>query len=1212
MKRKLLLLTALVVSALTGMRAQTDVTSTYLTNAAFEASTATTSDVRGYGKDMVSGDVYGFQPVDGWTSVVVNGDNSDSNYPNSGMGAAVFAYGSTNQLKGGNKTAPGEGPETGAANALGFFGVWGCGGYYYQDVTFPAGEYTINIPVYNQSGTNATTSYFGFYPTSGTVQTIATPTSSGSWTTLTKTFTLVAETTGQIRVGYKSNGSGSGANPHLFIDKVQILYKAAVVKDVLANALAAATEANASLSDSDLAAAIATAQSVYDSATASQEDVNAAAETLNAAVMLAMSAARDATFLLENPGFESCTVKTDNAAAGGSAAPLAIDGEWTQLQSAAWSSSAVVEYGGNGQVNGASAPSADNAGEGGKTLGVSVGWGGTVIYKSGTITLPAGSYKLIINGYNNLSGVTQFKSMNGFVATSGSSYMSTKTAFTYATWEKDEITFELAEATEGYIQVGGQAISGGSGSNAKVFFDNVTLEYSSFLDGARDAWLEAHGAAENASTDSKYANVTGNERDALDTEIAKKEPTTVEGYKEATEALKDALSAFVAAVNSYDAYVAEKANAARISNTITVDEPTTAEAAENAVKTLLVNEYNYVKDNFNADAAVEYGMTIDKWTASATSGGNSDTPQTNSNQKWGDTAATYYEQGKNGWGSNAWTLNYSKSVTLPAGTYVLKVAARASNGTTAMLKATIGEEVITETLPNASASGKGITTSGVASFGDGEFANSGNGYGWQWRYLAVTLDEEKEVKFEIDASANTTQQWCSFGDVSFISNVSLDELETAYSNFEMKTLGFDEGEYAPYANADILQAYEAAKAIVENGETPSSQAAVNAIIANMTKDWTVNESDVEAVYNGDFHFGNPNSAEILPYGWTRTNSWGQFQTEVDNASTSNGTAYYNQGGSLQYGNAGIYTMPLNANTVYNLKFKHAKWDGDYNLKVSVLNTAEGMAEVAYTGSTKKCTEENGFLAEEILFVTGAEGDYILTIANSTNAVITDVSITKAENQTLTFTDGQAVPNYAPGTYPNVKIDRKLTAGRWVTAVYPFAISGVEDLTIANATSVVDGVVKFTHVDASEANKPFFMISEDGKSSIELENVEVAAAASTDFEGEGVTTVGSYAMKTFLAVEEGKTKYVLQSNKLNYVGANETWVDTYRAYLVVPASATGEVKQLSIAFDGDEATGISGFAVEKLLDGTIYDLSGRVVKNPSRGLYIINGKKVMVR
>ena len=39
MKRKLLLLTALVVSALTGMRAQTDVTSTYITNPSFELGT---------------------------------------------------------------------------------------------------------------------------------------------------------------------------------------------------------------------------------------------------------------------------------------------------------------------------------------------------------------------------------------------------------------------------------------------------------------------------------------------------------------------------------------------------------------------------------------------------------------------------------------------------------------------------------------------------------------------------------------------------------------------------------------------------------------------------------------------------------------------------------------------------------------------------------------------------------------------------------------------------------------------------------------------------------------------------------------------------------------------------------------------------------------------------------------------------------------------
>lgn len=181
---------------------------------------------------------------------------------------------------------------------------------------------------------------------------------------------------------------------------------------------------------------------------------------------------------LTNPGFESCDVTTSNAAAGSSAAPIAINGEWTQSSSAQWSSSAVVAYGGTGQVNGVSAPSADNAGNSGNTLGVSVGWSGSVSYQSSSFTLPAGSYVIKVNGYNALSGVTQFKSLFGFIPTSGTSMMSTKTQFAYGTWETDEIQLTLAQDTEGKIQIGGQAVSGGSGANAKVFFDNIVILFN--------------------------------------------------------------------------------------------------------------------------------------------------------------------------------------------------------------------------------------------------------------------------------------------------------------------------------------------------------------------------------------------------------------------------------------------------------------------------------------------------------------------------------------------------------------------------------------------------------------------------------------------------------------------------------------------------------------------------------------------------------------
>ena len=210
------LLAAALLFCTAGAWAQTDVTSTYLTNADFSQGTPIGSNLKGYGKD---GTPYGFQSVDGWTSVVTNGDNSTAAYPNSGMGSAVFAYGSSYQLQGNNKAAPATNPNGEASgNCLGFFAVWGCGGYYYQDVTFPAGKYIITVPMYSQSGTQANTTYTGFFPTSGTNRTVAVNPTVGQWVTQTVTFTLTAETAGQIRVGYQSTGSGSGANPHLFID----------------------------------------------------------------------------------------------------------------------------------------------------------------------------------------------------------------------------------------------------------------------------------------------------------------------------------------------------------------------------------------------------------------------------------------------------------------------------------------------------------------------------------------------------------------------------------------------------------------------------------------------------------------------------------------------------------------------------------------------------------------------------------------------------------------------------------------------------------------------------------------------------------------------------------------------------------------------------------------------------------------------------------
>jgi len=432
-------------------------------------------------------------------------------------------------------------------------------------------------------------------------------------------------------------------------------------------------------------------------------------------------------------------------------------------------------------------------------------------------------------------------------------------------------------------------------------------------------------------------------------------------------------------------------------------------------------------------------------------------------------------------------------------------------------------------------------------------------------------------------------------------------LANAISDAEAKTLGFETGEYAPYNNIAALEALTAAKAL--DTDAASGAAVVEATTALTGASWTANTSDVECVYNGNFAEGQGSpAANIQQYGWTRTNGWGQFK----NDGFENSTAYYNQPGSLQYGNAGVYTMPLKANTVYNLTFKYASWESGSNNSVtaSVLNGTEGMAEMAFEKNST--IYKDGYVTKSLVFVTKSAGDYILTLANGGNTVITGVSITKAANQVLEFADG-TVPTYAPGTYPSVKITRSLTAGRWATAVYPFKVSGVDKIAVLDSYTASTAALGFKTADASEANVPFLMRSTDGTSKITLSNVEVAAAAATDVTKFEATLKGTYT-ETTVEAGTGVYNYVMSNNTIYKVGEKAATIKPYRAYIQVtqPQPASGEARALTFFVDGETTTAIEGLNVEQNENGQVYNLQGQRVVKAQKGLFIKNGKKVVVK
>ena len=1170
---------ALAIASLctAGAWAQTDVTSTYITNADFSSTT-------------------------GWTQ-----EHSNS-YWTLGNGI-IGTYAVAN-----SKTSTTDATHLSSEYCLGIQCRWS-GNYanFSQTISsLPAGAYTLTFDVQNKNNSTSATYNNLFKVTVGgnTYTDSSTEWMSGSsnWTTHTIEFTLTEAASATISLGYGtgSNNLESSKTPHLYVSHLKLeLYPFATSSDYDAlNSAIATVEGKTWGFDTDeyapynyveILQALAAAKAIDQTTSNSQATVQALTTTLNGADWSSTNTAE------VNAIWDGSFVH-DYSSQTGNVQPIG----WYRVKGTT-GDGYNVRYASTGSFAGVAYTSSDHGLF--TKLNAYYGWedGYTMPLNAETyytVAFVAGGASDCDDLTNNIDIINPSEETTR-IKTYAVPNKTANTDATSASWITVQQIFKTGAAGN-YVLGLVPRNSGNKSQNQFLYGDFVlktttVAEATAYYNTVKDEVDDDYDASANGGSEKTAFN------DALN---ASMEGKTVAQIMEAAANLYNLRDAFVAATPKYDAYLAEKTNAERIAASITsgVSAPTTAAEAETALQTILVNEYNYVASNFNADAAATYGITIDQWTGTATSGGNSDTPQTNSGEKWGTSATTYYEQGANGWGSNAWTLNYTKTVTLPANTYVMKVAARASTGATATLKATIGGTTITESLPNVGNTGLGITTDGVASFdGNDTFANSDNGYGWQWRYLAFTLENEGEVTLQIDASANSTQQWCSFGDVAVVSNVSTTAMEAAYNNFTMQILGFENGQYAPYNNVTVLEAYAQAKAIVEGTAVPSTQVEVDAITATLTSPtWTANTGDVDAIYNGTFAEGNGNN----PMGWTRSNNaWGQQITgltaEANGVAAGTTTAwYYNTNGAWEYGKDDVYTMPLKGNQLYKLTFKYSKHNSDWQdwMKASVLNADnEGLEVVQFPGAA------DGTMFQQVTayFKTEAAGGYVLSIEQYGNAHLTDVSLVKADASELLL--GAMPTNYT--YYEELTLDRTFSKTNYSTLCLPFEFDASAFEKVYELTNVEGESLKFSSPDAIVAGTPYLVKAKDDATTLTATNVAVNPATSennTVVIGD-VTFVGTFTSVTLTSADSNA--WVVSNNNLYNVTSNVN-VGAYRAYFTVNASSG--VKNFVLSFDDDMATAIEGVEASQNENAVIYNLAGQRVSKLQRGVNIVNGKKVLVK
>ena len=243
-------------------------------------------------------------------------------------------------------------------------------------------------------------------------------------------------------------------------------------------------------------------------------------------------------------------------------------------------------------------------------------------------------------------------------------------------------------------------------------------------------------------------------------------------------------------------------------------------------------------------------------------------------------------------------------------------------------------------------------------------------------------------------------------------------------------------------------------------------------------------------------------------------------------------------------------------------------------------------------------------------IEGAAGDELAVRAANNMGGLGEVGTIELKAVAVNDYDTEAP---APGEYEEILTDRVLLDGL-NTIVLPFETTkeelSAEKVLEYTGSELREGTLylKFQSVEALKANTPYAVFADGDKALEKYENKTVVEANDLTVSDSEYCFVGTYT-----AYEAGKSPIVegdLIADVDEFVKANGgNKMRAYRAYMKKVGTSEAAVAFL---FDEQLVDGIEATELLEQLTGDVYNLNGQKVNRAQRGVYIINGKKVVVK